>query len=175
MSSGGKKSSVRIVLVTAGFLLILSAIGYMSISQSNYQDLASLTSIDRKTKVTIEADIAPIGRGNMILEVDGKRFNVTGYGSYAVATDAYGNVYAVFLLTDGEQVVLALYEAGETYMANQMGSGLMSSVVVSAVYDPDATALLLTPQGQLSLPVLYVDAILKGCHTSYSEGAATTS
>jgi len=168
------RQTLKIVAIAGVFLLVLSVIGYMSISQSNYQDLAGMLSLEKKTKVTVEAEVQPIGTGEMLLHLNGITMTLTGYGSYAVATDPSGKVYAVFLLTDGSNTVLALYEAGEEYLAGQMGSGLMSSVVVTGVYDPSVRAVLETPYGGYEYPVLYVDAILKGCHSGYTEQAATT-
>jgi len=168
------RQTLKVAAVAGVFLLVLTVIGYMSISQSNYQDLAGVLQLDKKTKVTVQADVAPIGKGEMLLHIGGTTLVVEGYGSYGVATGPDGTVYAVFLLTDGANMVLALYEAGEEYLAGQMGSGLMSNVVVSGVYDPSVVAVLETPYGTLQLPVLYVDAILKGCHSGYTEQAATT-
>jgi len=170
------KGRLKLLIAGAAFVLVIVVVGYLSISQSNYKSVADLAGVKKRVKVTVEGDVIPMGKGPMTLRVGGKVYEVEGYGSYGVARDSEGRVYAVFILGSGGYAVLALYDVSGNLEAYQVGSGLASSVVVTGVYDPRVYAVL-EPLGQQSmavkLPLLRVDAILKGCHSSYQQGVAT--
>jgi len=164
---------VKAAVVAAVLVIAFLGVGYMSLSSSSYKKVSELAGLSGKTKVTVEGTIVPMGRGNFTLYINGEPYSVHAMGSYGVAQDAFGHVYAVFILGDREFQVLAFYDVGDNYVAFQTGSALKSDVVVSATYDPGSTALLVTPDGQFSFPLLEVDSILKGCHESYKQESAT--
>lgn len=163
----------KAAIIAAILVVAFLGIGYMSLSSSSYKKVSELAGLDRKSKVTVEGTIVPIGKGEYTLYIDGKTYTVDAMGSYGVARDAEGNVYAVFILGDQKFQVLAFYDVGDNYVAFQTGSALKSSVVVSATYDPNDKATLVTPSGTIQLPLLKVDSILKGCHESYKQESAT--
>ncbi|MCE4624998.1 MAG: hypothetical protein F7C35_03945 [Desulfurococcales archaeon] len=155
------------------FAVVLVAIGYMSLSQSNYKSVADLADVKKRVKVTVEGNVTPIGEGVYRLIVGGKTYIVEAHRSYGVAYTDDGHTYGVFLLSSGNFTVLALYDAGSNLSAYQMGSGLAGQVVVAGVYDPNVRAKLVWNGGSVELPFLQVDSILKGCHSSYQQGVAS--
>ena len=168
------RARTRTLVIVLILLAAIGGIGYMSMEQSNYKPLSDILSLDHKAKVTVEANTTSLGRGNMTLIVGDKVYTVSAHGSYGVARDGEGNVYAVFLLEDDGKTALALYPVGDELLAYQTGSGLQTSVVVSGVYDPSVRAVLVGPDGRsMEFPLIQVDAILKGCHTSYEQSSAT--
>lgn len=168
-----KMGKRRVILAGILFIVAVVTIGYIGISQSSYQTVADLAGISKKTKVTVEGEVAPLGKGTYTLIIDGKVYNVVARGSYGVATDDSGRVYAVFILASDDFAVLALYDVGDDYETYMLSGGLASKVVVSGVFDPQTRAVLTWPGGQAEFPLLLVDAILKGCHNSYSQEVAT--
>ncbi len=170
MKQANKKTVIVLVILVAA----IAVIGYTSMSSSNYGSLDDALSVDKRSKVTIEAETMNMGEGSFYLEAGGERYYVEAHGSYGVAWDEEGNVYAVFLLRGNENVALALYPVGDELMAYQTGTGLQTKVVVTGIYDPSQLALIVYPNGEtVELPLIQVDAILKGCHTSYQQEAAT--
>ncbi len=170
-----ERSRAKALALAAVFLAAIAGVGYLSLSSSSYKSVSDLLAADHKVKATVQGQVVPLGKGVYMLNIDGETLRVEAHGSYGVAHAPDGGVYAVFVISDGDNAVLAVYKLGEReYAAYLAGTGLKSNVVVSGVYDPDSTAVLVTPQGALHLKVLYVDAILKGCHESYQQGAATT-
>ena len=168
-----KKSGKRVILAGLLFIVAIVTIGYVGISQSSYQTVADLAGISKRTKVTVEGEVAPLGKGTYTLVIDGRVYNVVAQGSYGVARDDSGRIYAVFILAGGDYAVLAIYDVGDEYETYMLSGGLASQVVVSGVFDPQARAILSWPGGQAEFPLLVVDAILKGCHNSYSQEVGT--
>lgn len=173
----GSYSRVRrrrdVIVAGVLFVVVIITIGYMSISQSSYKSVADLAGVEKRVKVTVEGVVEPVLNENYTLLLDGEEYLVEGHGSYGVARDNSGKIYAVFILSGGNVAVLALYDVGENIEAYQLGSGLSSKVVVSGVYDPTINATLIGPGGRVELPYLKVTAILKGCHSSYQKGVGT--
>ncbi len=164
----------RVLLVALVLAAAMAVVGYTSMSSSNYSTLDSVLDANKRVKVTVEAETASLGEGAYMLIVGDKHYTVEAHGSYGVAWDEEGNVYAVFLLRGEESLALALYPVGDDIMAYQTGAGLQARVVITGVYDPSVKAVLVSPQaGSVELPLIQVDAILKGCHTSYQQEAAT--
>lgn len=170
-----KSSRVKAAIAAVALAVILAGIGYASLASSSYKSVSDLLEAKRTVKATVEADVVPIGQGVYTLILGDKVYTLEAKGSYGVARDPSGEVYAVFLISDGKHTMLAFYDATDEYMAYQMGSGLSSNVVLSVTYEPGLTAILKTPNGDVQLPAVLVNSILKGCHTSYSQGAATAS
>lgn len=165
----------KAALAAVALAVVLAGVGYASVSSSSYKSVSDLLSAKRTVKATLEADVVPLGRGVYTLVIGDKVYSLEARGAYGVVRDPSGKVYAVFLLGDGRHVVLAIYDATDEYMAYQIGSGLSSRVVAAVTYDPGVTAVLKTPDGgEVELPVAFVGSILKGCHASYAQGAATT-
>jgi len=164
----------KTLLVALALAAAIALIGYTSMSSSNYSTVDSILEATSKVKVTVEAETLSLGEGTYTLLIDGERYTLEAHGSYGVAWDSEGNVYAVFLLKGEESVALAVYPVGDDLMAYQTGAGLQAKVVVTGVYDPNVRAVIVSPTGQQAeLPLIWVDAILKGCHTSYQQEAAT--
>lgn len=170
MASQRVKAAVAAVV----FAAVLAGVGYASIASSSYKSVTDLLASSRPVKATIQAGVAPLGSGVYTLEVDGRVYIVEARGTYGVARGDDGRVYAVFLVTDGRHAALAIYDATGEYAAYQAGWSLSTTVVLGVTYEPGATATLRTPTGSLSLPLVTVNSILKGCHSSYGQGAATT-
>jgi len=169
--AGDTRKALLVALVLAAAIAL---VGYTSMSSSNYSTVDAVLEANRKVKVTVEADTLALGEGTYTLIIGGERYTLEAHGSYGVAWDEEGNVYAVFLLKGEESLALAIYPVGDDLMAYQTGAGLQAKVVVTGVYDPSVRAVLVSPTGQqVELPVIWVDAILKGCHTSYQQEAAT--
>ncbi len=170
-----KSSRAKAAIAAIALAVVLAGIGYASVASSSYESVSDLLEAKRTVKATVEADVVPLGQGVYTLILGDKVYTLEAKGSYGVARDTSGEVYAVFLISDGKHAMLAIYDATDEYMAYQMGSGLSSSVVLSVTYEPGLTATLKTPNGDIQIPAVLVNAILKGCHTSYSQGAATAS
>jgi len=164
----------KTLLVALLLVVAIGAIGYSSMSQSNYKSLDAILSLDEKSKVTVEANTTSMGEGQFIVVINGEQYTVTAHKSYGVARGPDGEIYAVFILESKGARALALYPVGDEVLAYQTGSGLQTTVVVSGIYDPNIRAIIIFPDGsQASMPVIFVDSILKGCHTSYEQGQAS--
>lgn len=171
MNASDKK---RAALVAVILVAAIAVVGYSSVSQSNYKPLSAILESDKRIKVTVEANTTSLGKGRLLLVIGDNQYTVEAHGSYGVARGPDGNVYAVFILESSGARAVAIYPVGDELMAYQTGSGLETSVVVSGVYDPGQKAVLVYPDGSsITLPVIFVDNILKGCHTSYEQGQAS--
>ena len=67
------------------FAVVLVAIGYMSLSQSDYKSVADLANVKKRVKVTVEGNVTPIGEGVYRLIIGGKTYIVKAHRSYGVA------------------------------------------------------------------------------------------
>lgn len=171
MEGGFRPVAVALVLL-AGFIVV----GYASISSSGYMSVSDLAALDSKAKVTVQGAVQPLGRGEALLILGGEEYEIEAMGSYGVAREDDGRVIAIFIIGDGANKVLAVYDATREYAVYMAGNALSSEVVVAGTYDPQAKALIQLPDGTTAeYPVIRIDTILKGCHESYSRGTAWAS
>ncbi|MCE4610898.1 MAG: hypothetical protein F7B17_02880 [Desulfurococcales archaeon] len=170
-----KIKALLAVLVLAASIVIL---GYVSIRESSYNDVGSLKELSAPTRVTVTGDLVDLGDGILLMNYKGGTYTLEARGVYAIAQGPEGE-YAVFLLKGGNGfMVVALYPASE-FVSKYGGSPLFEEkVIVQGIYMPGETVVigLPSPDGVKPLyeaPLLKVDAILKGCHSSYQQRQAS--
>ncbi len=164
------------LLMGIAMIALIVGVGYASINASKYNEVGSLLEMDHPTRVTVKGDVVDLGYGDYVMIYNGKKFSVSARGVYGVAKDkATGESYALFILRGSNgYMVAALYPAGE-FVARYGGSPIIDpSIVVDGVYKPDVEIQLVKPGSPpVSLNIIEVNAILKGCHASYGEEQAT--
>ncbi len=167
------------ILVALSLLIAMAAIGYASISASKYNDVSSLAGQSSPVRVTVSGSVVDMGTGGLVMVYNGGVYRVESRGVYAIAENPEtGESYALFLLKgDNGFMVAALYPARD-FVTKYGGSPVVEAqIVVDGVYRPDKTVSIgiMGSQGFTPLyevPVLEVDAILKGCHSSYQQQQA---
>jgi hypothetical protein len=164
--------ALTVLLVAAA----VAAIGYMAVSAGGYESVDELRELESPTRVVVEGVPVDMGSAVFTLRLGGEVYMVEARGAYGVARplSGGGEAYALFILA-GESgfKVAALYPA-EEFASRYGGSPAVGGVVVvEGVYDPAAIAVVEMPgAGVESMPVLWVESILKGCHTAYEAGQA---
>ncbi|BAA78961.2 hypothetical protein APE_0052.1 [Aeropyrum pernix K1] len=166
---------LRTIAIAAVLALVFIAIGAYAIYTSEYSDVSTLQSVTRASRVTVQAGVAYLGYGTATVIYGGKTYTLEARGAYGILmpTDGSGSSYAFFVM-EGEKgyKVAALYEL-DSFTARYGGSPVFEdTVVVDGVYRPGEELVLLTPAGEESLPVVTVNAILKGCHAAYDSEKA---
>ena len=168
-----RKTSLLFSLVLLAAIVL---VGYASISASKYNEVSSLASVTRDTRVTVQGDNYPLGMGSYAMVYNGDIYQVEARGAYAIARNPEtGEAYALFILRGKDGfTVAALYPASD-FVSKYGGSPVVeSSIVVDGIYRPGSKVVLY--QGGMPLleaSVLEVQTILKGCHASYEQEQAT--
>ena len=160
------------IMVSLAFTAAILLLGYSALTSSSYIDVSQLPGLKERALVTVRGYPGFIGYGNYTLEIGEKRYSLEARGSYGIARAGTGESYVVFVLESRGYRVMAvapLAVAG----ASPQGSPSSGEVVVSGVYDPGLKARILRGHTILAeYGVLSADKVLKGCHSSYSSGAA---
>lgn len=162
------------LVVLAGLATLIGAVGFASVLSSSYNDVSSLSSVESEIRVTVQGSPVNLGTGTLVLKVGGEEYMLDARGFYAIPIGGLDS-YVLFILEgeDGFRVA-ALYPARD-FIARYGGSPVVESlVVVDGVYEPSAIAVIEDPEtGKTQqLPVLWINAILKGCHSSYQQQPA---
>lgn len=162
------------LVVLAGLAALIGAVGLASVLSSNYNDVSSLSSVNSEIRVTVQGSPTNLGTGTLILNVGDEEYMLDARGVYAIPLGELEG-YVLFVLEgeDGFRVA-ALYPAKD-FVARYGGSPIVESlVVVDGIYDPNTMVIIEDPEaGKIQqLPVLWINIILKGCHSSYQQQPA---
>ncbi|BAN89509.1 hypothetical protein ACAM_0040 [Aeropyrum camini SY1 = JCM 12091] len=169
---------LRALVIAAILAGVFLAIGGYAIYTSGYSDVSTLESLSRPSRVTVQARVAYLGYGSATVVYGGKTYILDSRGAYGIlkTVDGTGDSYAFFIMEgeDGFRAA-ALYKL-ESFTSRYGGSPVFEdTVVVDGVYRPGEELTLITPVGEESLPVVTVNAILKGCHAAYEGEKAVVS
>ena len=163
----------RAFLMVALFVALMAGVGYAAIYSSNYEDVSKLRGVDAKIRAIVRGDTVDMGRGSLVLEINGKEDRLEARGLYGLAyAPGSPKPSAVFLLKgkDGYEV-LAIYAKDDFVEKYGTNPVVDPEVVVDGVFDPSSRAVIKTPGGEVlgEYDVVFIDRILKGCHRAYSE------
>lgn len=181
----------RLIIFAVILFAVMLGVGISAVQSSGYRDVCSVYSLKAPAELVLSGNISyyPPAPG-YIVEIDGPGGSALlvstpqSSSAYLVARVVKNSLeelsgdsrYAVFVLRGScGRVAVALYSASE-FIQKYGGNPVVSDVVViDAVYRPGLTAKIFTRDGRLVYtgPVLLVNKILKGCHESYQETAAT--
>ena len=173
-------------ILAAVFLAALLGVGAFSLRSSGYQDVAQLASYTEPVQgLAVKGSTVPLEPGVYYLKVGDTVFKLTvskpslfakaervagprlgGYDSYAFFMMRGGNGFTVAALLRWDDFA-GLYGGENAVMESQ--------VVVKGTYNPGMKAVLVDAGGRPvagPMPVILVDKILEGCHSSYGSGAA---
>ncbi len=185
--SGSKSVKLRAIVAAVALFAVMLGVGLAAVTSSGYRSVCSLSNLHTREKVIVGGKIVPIGTQGVVVHIGNAVFKSTGVSyspTYAVVKRVRGSFgsldnddsYALFVIGDPDckgNVVVALYSA-KTFTARYgMHAVMEENVVVEGYYDPNLTAVIVTPDGhEIEGHVLVVTKILKGCHEAYSQGTA---
>ena len=180
----------RLIVFAVILFAVMLGVGISAVQSSGYRDVCSLYSLSTPEELVVSGNVSYYPAAQLVVEIRGPNGTAVlvstpqSGASYLVARVVRNSLdvladdqeYAVFTLRGRcGRVAVALYSATE-FKSKYGTSPIVSDVVVvDAVYHPELTAYIYTRNGRLvySGPVLLVNKILKGCHESYQETAAT--
>ncbi|MCE4611756.1 MAG: hypothetical protein F7B17_07300 [Desulfurococcales archaeon] len=171
---------MRTLLLALSLAAVIGLIGVAALAASRYNDVSSLAGLEAATRVTVSGEIVNLGSGDMIMYYDGEVFEVDARGYYAIARNPEsGRSYVVFLLRGNDGFTIAALYPAEAFIARYGSNPIFEqTVVVDGIFKPSVKIVLGEPgsggfEKLYEVPVLEVNAILKGCHASYSQVQAT--
>ncbi|MEB3773589.1 MAG: hypothetical protein GSR86_01515 [Desulfurococcales archaeon] len=165
----------RNLVLVAILALAIAGIGYASINASKYNEVSSLSGIEVPTRVTVRGEVVNLGFSKLVMVYNGIVYDMDARGVYAVAESrTTQDSYAVFLLKGKNGFTVAAVYPSAEFISRYGGSPVIeSSIVVDGIYKPGDRLKIVMPTGeQVELPVLEINSILKGCHSSYGQEQA---
>ncbi len=173
-----KNFGKREIMITIGLFIAILAVGYYSISSSEYLDVSQLKGIKFNANIIVEGRPVDMGYNTTyLLTINDTVFNVVFYGSYGIAEKTgQGSFvgedsYAVFILSgkNSQDQVIGIYSAREFRQKYGMKVSVEDKVVIEGQYYPSLKGTLINPitQEKKEYNIVIVSSILQGCHSSY--------
>jgi len=168
--------NAKTLAVVAILALAIAGAGAAAVLSSSYNDVGSLAGVESSVRVTVEGSTVNLGTGTIILEVNGESYTLDARGYFAVPRGG-AEGYVLFLLAGENGFTVAALHDARDFIARYGGNPVVeATVVVDGVYDPNTRARItfLETGETIEVPVLWINAVLKGCHASYEQPPATT-
>ena len=163
----------RGIMAAAIFTLVIGIVGYMSITSSQYNEVGMLASLDAPTRVTVKGEVVNLGTGEGALIYKGERYTLKLRGMYAIAEASSGESLVVFLLRGQDGFLVAALYPSIDFISKYGGSPVIDAeIVIDGIYKPRDEVTIILPSGQANAPVIEINSILKGCHSSYGQEQA---
>ena len=163
----------RGVVAAAVLSLVIGVVGYVSITASKYNEVGMLASLDSPSRVTVRGEVVDLGTGEGVLVYKGERYRLECRGAYAMAESSGSGSLVLFLLRGGNGFVAAALYPSADFISRYGGSPIVDrEIVVDSVYRPGERVSIILPGGGVEAPVIEINSILKGCHSSYGQEQA---